>query len=173
MALEIERRFLVRGEDWRRHVLWRQPLEQGYLPSSTASMTLRVRRGGAGEAWFTLKFPGEGIARHEFEYAIPEADAGALLERCSAALSKCRYGLDLPGGEWVLDVFEGLNRPLVIAEVELEVAEQALEIPPWCVEEITALASFSNAALSLEPFSRWPAEQQRHWLQLLDPQEAA
>ena len=172
MALEIERRFLVRGESWRKHVLWSQRLEQGYLPSTSASMTLRVRRAGPGDAWFTLKFPGEGIARHEFEYAIPEADARALLERCPAALSKCRYGLDLPGGEWVLDVFEGLNSPLVIAEVELEGAEQSLVIPPWCVEEITALGVFSNAALSQDPFSGWPTLEQQRWLQLLDGQEA-
>ena len=172
MALEIERRFLVRGESWRQHSLWSQRLEQGYLPSSSAAMTLRVRRAGPENAWFTLKFPGEGIARHEFEYAIPEADARALLERCPAVLSKCRYGLDLPGGEWVLDVFEGLNSPLVIAEVELEEPDQSLRIPPWCVEEITALGAFSNASLSQDPFSGWPAPEQQRWRQLLVNQEA-
>ncbi|MFZ9750239.1 MAG: CYTH domain-containing protein [Vulcanococcus sp.] len=163
MALEIERRFLVRGEGWRQHSLWSQPLVQGYLPGSAQGMTLRVRRGGAGEAWLTLKFPGEGIARHEFEYAIPEADAEPLLDRCTAVLSKCRHGLNLPGGEWVLDVFEGPNSPLVIAEVELEQADQAIEIPAWCVQEITGLATFSNAALSAEPFAHWPLPEQERW----------
>ena len=163
MALEIERRFLVSGQQWRDVVSWQRDFAQGYFPNSSAAMTSRVRLAGTEEAWLTLKFPAGGIARQEFEYPIPGADALALLERCEAKLIKRRFGLDLPGGDWVLDVFEGENAPLVIAEVELEQADQAVEIPHWCQREITGLGTFSNAALASHPFARWSEKEQAPW----------
>ena len=164
MALEIERRFLVSGSLWQAHVAWSAALRQGYLVSAAGGLTLRVRSDGAAQAWLTLKFPAAGIARQEFEYAIPPADAEALLQQCPEALSKQRHGLDLPGGDWVLDVFEAGNAPLVIAEVELEHADQAVPIPAWCAVEITGEGAFSNAALARRPFSQWPAEERQAWL---------
>jgi CYTH domain-containing protein len=164
MALEIERRFLVAGDAWRPHVSWSRRLQQGYLAGSADGITLRVRSDGTGAAWLTLKYPAAGIARHEFEYAIPPGDAAALLERSEARLLKCRYGLDLPGGEWVLDVFDAENAPLVIAEVELESEQQALELPVWCRREITGIGAFSNAALARRPFAHWSAEERDPWL---------
>ena len=159
MALEIERRFLVQGEAWRAHVIRQRRLQQGYLSASAEGFTTRVRSDGAGGAWLTLKAAAAqdqgGLVRHEFEYAIPEADAMALLELAPAALSKWRFGLDLPGGDWVLDVFEGANAPLVIAEVELPAPDQAVVVPPWCVREITGQGRFSNAALAVCPWNQW------------------
>lgn len=165
MALEIERRFLVAGDAWRRHVCWSAQLHQGYLAAAAEGLTLRVRRAGAEQAWLTLKFPAVGIAREEFEYAIPPADADALLQQCREAVHKWRHGLDLPGGDWVLDVFEAENAPLVIAEVELERADQPLELPPWCALEITGEGAFSNAALARFPFSSWEIRERERWLQ--------
>ena len=167
MALEIERRFLVCGEAWRPLVRWSQTLQQGYLAGSADGLTLRVRSDGGAGAWLTLKYPAGGIARQEFEYPIPPADAQALLERSATRVCKRRHGLALPGGEWVLDVFSDANAPLVIAEVELERAEQPLELPPWCSLEITANGEFSNAALAQRPFSAWTAAEQRPWLEAL------
>jgi CYTH domain-containing protein len=170
MALEIERRFLVAGEAWQQHRLWSAELRQGYLVSAAEGLTLRVRSDGQGSAWLTLKFPAGGIARQEFEYSIPEADASQLLEQCPVRLLKCRYGLSLPGGDWVLDVFAADNAPLVIAEVELESADQPLVIPPWCSTEITGLGAFSNAALAAHPFGRWSESEREPWLQRLSAQ---
>ncbi|MFZ9850949.1 MAG: CYTH domain-containing protein [Vulcanococcus sp.] len=167
MALEIERRFLVCGEAWKAHVRWSAALRQGYLVSGATGPTLRVRSDGEGSAWLTLKFPAAGIARQEFEYAIPPADAEALLLQCPEALEKNRHGLDLPGGDWVLDVFEGGNAPLRIAEVELEQADQAVVIPPWCAVEISGDGRFSNAALARHPFVHWSAEERAPWLQAM------
>ena len=166
MALEIERRFLVAGEAWRSLVAWSQVLDQGYLVASATGPTLRVRAGGA-QAWLTLKLAANGIARHEYEYAIPCADALALLDHCGRKLVKQRYGLTLPGGDWVLDVFEAANAPLVIAEVELERHDQAVAIPSWCVREITGEGAFSNAALASHPFSQWPIREQEPVLRCL------
>ncbi len=172
MALEIERRFLVAGEAWRSHVRWSRNLQQGYLAGSADGLTLRVRSDGDEAAWLTLKYPASGIARHEFEYAIPPQDADALLERSAARVLKQRHGLDLPGGDWVLDVFSGDNAPLVIAEVELESEQAAVAIPPWCSREITGIGAFSNAALAQRPFQHWPPEEQRPWLLNLQTQQA-
>jgi CYTH domain-containing protein len=173
MALEIERRFLVCGEAWRPLVRWSRSLQQGYLAGAADGLTLRVRSDGADGAWLTLKYPAFGIARHEFEYAIPPADAGALLERSGALVCKHRHGLALPGGDWVLDVFSGANAPLVIAEVELEQADQGIALPPWCSLEITAHGQFSNAALAQRPFASWDAAEQRPWLEALGLSAAA
>jgi adenylate cyclase len=164
MALEIERRFLVCGDAWRPLVRWQSQLRQGYLVSGAEGLTLRVRSDGQGSAWLTLKYPAAGIIRHEFEYTIPAADAEALLARSTETLCKCRHGLDLPGGDWVLDLFDADNAPLVIAEVELSAPDQPLQLPPWCVLEITGVGAFSNAALARRPFARWTAAEQAPWL---------
>lgn len=188
MALEIERRFLVAGEAWLPLVAWSQDLEQGYLLASADGPTLRVRSSRArasaspgrteapaspgslvsgAEAWLTLKLAATGIARHEYEYAIPPGDGLALLDHCGSKLVKRRHGLSLSGGDWVLDVFEAANAPLVIAEVELEREDQPVTIPPWCVREITGEGAFSNAALASRPFEQWPSEEREPVLQSL------
>jgi CYTH domain-containing protein len=119
------------------------------------------------EAWLTLKLAATGIARHEYEYAIPPGDGLALLDHCGSKLVKRRHGLSLSGGDWVLDVFEAANAPLVIAEVELEREDQPVTIPPWCVREITGEGAFSNAALASRPFEQWPSEEREPVLQSL------
>jgi len=178
MALEIERRFLVgAGPDgspppWRAHVTWEARLQQGYLSAAADGFTTRVRSDGCGGAWLTLKCgapASDGLVRHEFEYPIPMADAEALLELCPSALRKWRYGLDLPGGDWVLDVFEDANAPLVIAEVELASPTQPVAVPPWCVQEITGQGRFSNAVLAGTPLAAWPAGERQSLLALLHP----
>ena len=187
MALEIERRFLVQGDDWRQHIRWQARLQQGYLVAAADGVTVRVRSASGvpavAGAWLTLKArPGglpaaavalpEGLVRQEFEYPIPDGDAEALLALAPQRLSKCRYGLDLPGGEWVLDVFEAENAPLVVAEVELtptswERSLVELEPPAWCILELTGRHELSNAALARAPLAHWPAAQRQELLEAL------
>ena len=168
------------GQGWRPHVRWQARLRQGYLLSGAAGLTLRVRTSeplaGAGlpaAAWLTLKAPPPpsqlpspvapavapaqalALSRLEFEYPIPAADAQALLELAPHQLLKCRYGLDLAGGDWVLDVFEAGNAPLVVVEVELEAADQQVSLPPWCGKEVTGRHELSNAALAARPLALW------------------
>jgi CYTH domain-containing protein len=190
LALEIERRFLVAGDQWRRHSRWQQRLRQGYLVAAADGLTLRVRISQplaeghqplAGSqpipaAHLTIKAaPPEGSAgaaltRVEFEYPIPLADAETLLKLSSAWLIKRRYGLELPGGDWVLDVFEGDNSPLVVAEVELASADQPLQLPSWCVKELTGHHGLSNAALARHPLARWSPEQRQALLMPSNPE---
>lgn len=184
MPLEIERRFLVRGEQWRAHVRWRAQLQQGYLTAAAASptgLTVRVRRAGQ-QAWLTVKAraaagtAAAGVAvgadwvRQEFEYGIPVADAEQLLLVAPQQLSKWRHGLDLPGGEWVLDVFEGANAPLVVAEVELTDPDQPLEVPDWCALELTGRHELSNAALAHTPLAQWSSARRQELLAWMAPQ---
>ena len=192
VALEIERRFLVVGDGWRHHSLWERSLRQGYLVAAEG-LTLRVRTssplgeprapkaagfGGrvesalqpASEAFLTLKAPpppgfsGPALGRLEFEYPIPLADGEDLLGLAAASLRKRRHGLDLANGDWVLDVFECDNAPLVLAEVELASADQGVVIPTWCGREITDRHDLSNAALAHHPFAHWREAEQRELL---------
>jgi len=169
MALEIERRFLVHGEHWREAICWQAQLQQGYLVSGPQGFTVRVRMASTTtklvqgepaeqEAWLTLKTAGSasGLVRQEFEYPIPLEDARSLLDLAPSQLSKWRYGLNWLGGDWVLDVFEGRNAPLVVAEVELQDPQQHVPIPACCVLELTGCPSLSNAALAHHPLAQWP-----------------
>jgi CYTH domain-containing protein len=196
MAEEIERRFLVQGDQWRRHVLWSARLQQGYLARGPGGLVLRVRSRESiqsldgdstleptAAAWITIKAgiqtgpgqsalsdtgPGDAgaLRRLEFEYPVPVSDAAALLALTPSRLSKCRHGLDLPGGEWVLDEFEGANAPLVVAEVELDRVAQQVEVPSWCVTEITHRRELSNAALASRPLQLWGEERKAELLSL-------
>jgi adenylate cyclase len=178
MGLEIERRFLVVSPAWRRHVSWQRQLQQGYLSQAGGGLTLRVRISSAppqpAASWLTLKAPPphshagpDGLVRQEFEYPIPLEDAQALLALTTQQVSKQRYGLALDGGDWVVDVFQGANHPLVVAEVELDHAEQSLVLPSWCGLELTGRHELSNAALADRPFSCWAAEQRQPLLNAL------
>ncbi|MFZ0409710.1 MAG: CYTH domain-containing protein [Cyanobium sp.] len=181
MALEIERRFLVVGPGWRSHVRWQASLQQGYLLQGADGLTVRVRirealTKDAAMAWLTLKAapsrtgaaaddrPGLALSRLEFEYAIPLDDAQALLALAPHRLCKCRYGLDLAGGDWVLDVFEADNAPLVVAEVELDDPEQPVIPPSWCGLELTGRHELSNAALAARPLALWSESERQQLL---------
>ena len=154
MALEIERRFLVNSELWKALVRRSEPLDQGYISHGAERVTVRVRR-AAEQAWLTLKArTASATVRQEFEYPIPVADAEALLALTPRRIEKTRHHLSLSGGTWVVDEFHGANAELVIAEVELEQADSALELPAWCGEEITSRGDLSNAALAEQPWTQ-------------------
>ena len=163
MALEIERRFLVAADGWRNLAGDPQPLRQAYLAASPDGVTVRVRLRGVDQAWLTLKAPADasGLVRHEFEYAIPVADAEALWSLAPHRLAKTRYQLELDGGDWVVDCFDAENAPLLIAEVELPQADTPLEIPHWCGQEITGDGRWSNAQLAHQPLQDW-SDDDRH-----------
>ena len=168
MGLEIERRFLVRTTGWQSQVCTSAHLSQGYISISPHGVTTRVRHDHA-RGWLTLKAPIAAAAtpatapirRWEFEYVIPLGDARRLLEHCAYQLSKERHGLNLPGGAWVVDCFAGANRGLVLAEVELERSDAAVELPPWLGPEVTDDGRLSNAALARHPWRQWREEEKQ------------
>jgi adenylate cyclase len=154
MGREIERKFLVRGDGWRpgaRTVFYRQ----GYLLAE-AGRTIRVRVQGD-QAFLTIKGRTETIARLEYEYPIPVADAHEMLERLCRQpfVEKYRSTIEHAGMTWEVDEFLGENQGLIVAEVELESEDQVVERPEWVGEEVTHDPRYLNANLATYPFARW------------------
>ncbi len=152
MPLEIERKFLVKGNDWKiDHGVW---ISQGYL-NRDKERTVRVRIAGE-NAFLTVKGLNTGTTRQEFEYEIPVADAEQLLKICEGSLiEKTRYKVDHADMTWEIDEFHGVNEGLVIAEIELEDEEQTFTRPEWLGTEVTADSRYFNSNLAERPYSSW------------------
>jgi len=150
MPVEIERKFLVVGDGWRPLSRSSQRYRQGYLSLGPAS-TVRVRRAGP-VAFLTVKGDGQ-IARAEFEYGIPIEDAEAMLAGlCHRPLvEKTRHEVWHAGLLWQVDEFEGCNKGLVLAEVELAALDQPVELPSWVGREVTDDPRYRNSELSQRP----------------------
>lgn len=154
MGTEIERKFLVKGDDWRA-IASGQIYCQGYILAEQGK-TVRVRIIGD-QGYLTIKGPTSGITRSEFEYPIPVDDAQELLQTlCQPPLiQKTRY--KIPWGEliWEIDEFFGENQGLILAEVELHDADQAVNLPPWIGAEVSHDPRYYNSNLAKHPFSQW------------------
>jgi adenylate cyclase len=150
MGIEIERKFLVRGEGWRALARAATPMRQGYLAVGGPDLPgVRIRIAGE-TAVLTVKGPG-GKVRAEFEYPVPVADAEAMLALCPfAVLAKTRWEVPYGGHLWTVDEFSApaALAGLLLAEVELAAEEVAPELPDWLGEEVTEDARYSNAALA-------------------------
>lgn len=154
MGKEIERKFLVRDDSWRRKAAGVHYC-QGYL-SSQPERSVRVRIAGT-QGLLTIKGPSQGAQRDEFEYKIPLADATYLLNHlCEQPLiEKTRYTVPHDAHSWQVDVFEGENRGLVVAEIELSKEDEQISLPPWIGGEVTHDSRYFNASLTKKPFSSW------------------
>lgn len=157
MAQEIERKFLVIGDDWQ--ALGQGRLyRQGYIPTVDAR-TVRVRVIDT-EGYITLKGPAKDLVRLEFEYPIPITDAeDMLLHLCDAPLiEKRRYRIPIDDVVWEVDQFLGANQGLVLAEVELSDPQQAVTLPAWIGQEVTHDKRYFNSYLARHPFQTWPID---------------
>jgi CYTH domain-containing protein len=155
MGTEIERKFLVRDDSWRGEAGRVSHLRQGYIAIDGGNAA-RVRTDGE-RAWLALKGPADGLARPEFEYAIPLADADGLLAICRERVVEKRRHIVVRGGSrWEIDEFMGHNAGLVLAELELATADQVFERPEWLGPEVSSDPRYTNAALSTHPFGAWP-----------------
>jgi len=155
VSREIERKFLVRSDGWRPGPEGTRQ-RQGYL-AITAATTVRVRVAG-GRATLTIKGAQVGLTRPEYEYAIPPADAEAMLgSLCGLVVEKTRYLREHAGRTWEVDVFHGLNEGLVTAEVELESEADEVDIPPWAGEDVSHDVRYRVAWLAGHPYGEWKA----------------
>ena len=149
MGTEIERKFLV-VDPTIVEGLTGTVIRQGYL-SRVSERTVRVRRKGA-RGVITIKGASVGAARSEWEYEIPADDADAMLAICEGGVvDKIRYVIDVGGRTWEVDVFEGANHGLVMAEVELDREDAVVEVPAWAGREVTDDPRYYNASLSRDP----------------------
>lgn len=154
MGVEIERKFLVLGEEWK-SLGEGTLLRQGYL-SSQAERVVRVRIEGD-RAVMTIKGKSAGATRGEWEYPLPMEDARVFLDQlCERPIiEKIRYRIVHDGMTWEVDEFMGENAGLVVAEIELESEGQRFAKPDWIGEEVTDDARYYNSNLLKHPYSQW------------------
>lgn len=156
MAIEIERKFLVVGDDYRRLAHSSDRIIQGYLCRQNGnSVRLRVR----GEhGYLTIKGPSldGGLSRYEWEREIPQAEAEELLRLCQGpCIDKRRYLVEWGGHTFEVDEFYGDNDGLVVAEIELTDKDELFERPPFLGREVTGEARYYNSHLTRFPYKDW------------------
>jgi len=154
MGEEIERKFLISGEVWREKAEGTR-YRQGFL-STEPERIVRVRVAGP-RGSITVKGKNVGARRAEFEYEIPVADAERMLDTlCKRPLiEKVRYTLAIGPHTWEIDVFEGDNAGLVVAEIELSREDEAFERPDWVGNEVTEDPRYFNSNLVANPYRTW------------------
>jgi len=154
MALEIERKFLVIDDSWKPQVVRSHVLKQGYLASSPGP-TIRIRTSDE-SAFLTIKGKTIGFSRVEFEYEVPMEEALDLLKlSANTPIEKTRYIIKADGHVWEIDVFEGANQGLVLAEVELRSEDEQVVLPSWIGSEVSHDSRYFNSYLSQNPFNEW------------------
>ncbi len=154
--LEIERKFSVKSTNFLANAKESYKITQGYL-NTDKNRTVRVRIKG-NKGFITVKgiSSANGLSRFEWEKEILVDDAKALLMLCEDfVIDKTRYLIPFGIVVFEVDVFEGANEGLVIAEVELETTDQQFDKPEWLGEELTGDERFYNAYLSNVPFTSW------------------
>jgi adenylate cyclase len=158
MALEIERKFLLKDERWRALAHERTLLRQGYL-ANTERCSVRVRLAGE-QGWLSVKAMTPGIARAEYEVPIASADAAAMLEQlCLGPLiEKWRHLVVYENHQWEIDEFLGENAGLVVAEIELDSEHDEFARPAWLGAEVTADVRYYNFRLATAPYRHWRGE---------------
>ena len=154
MSDEIERKFLVRGDAWQTGATT-SAFRQGFL-STEPERTVRVRVAD-GRGWLTVKGLSVGARRAEYEYEIPPDDAALMLETlCKRPLiEKVRHRLVVGEHTWEIDVFEGDNAGLVVAEIELAAEDEEFERPTWLGREVTGDPRYFNSSLVQHPYKSW------------------
>ena len=154
MALEIERRFLIKNDNWKEFITKKVYIEQGYLSKSLDDWIIRIRFTGKNSK-IALKKYIKGFTNFEFEYSIPRSDAETIISNLSSTIKKERFFLEVEKKSWIVDCFKENNYPLEIAEIELSNEEEDLFLPSFISKEITGLTHYSNFSLANNPFSQW------------------
>ena len=155
MAVEIEHKFLVRDERWRREVERSVRMRQGYL-TSDARCSVRVRIAGD-QGHLNVKSGTLGIQRSEYEYPIPLAEAEEILDNLceQPLLEKTRHFVRFGGHLWEIDEFEGDNAGLIVAEVELSRTDEPFDQPDWLGADVSHDIRYYNSQLARHPYRTW------------------
>ena len=154
MALEIERRFLIKSDNWKKFITKKIYIEQGYLSNSLDGWIIRIRFTG-NDFKIALKKHIESFTSFEFEYLIPRSDGEKIMSNLTNTIKKERFFLEVEKKSWIIDCFKEKNYPLEIAEIELSSEDEDLSIPSFISKEITGLTQYSNFSLTKKPFSKW------------------
>ena len=154
MTLEIERRFLIKDDNWKKFITKKIFIEQGYLSKKLDDWIIRIRFNGK-DFKIAIKKHIENFTNFEFEYCIPQKDGETIMSNLSNTIKKERFFLEVEKKSWTIDCFKENNYPLEIAEIELSKEEEDLNLPSFISKEITGLTNYSNLSLAQKPFSEW------------------
>lgn len=145
--MEIERKFLLKNDEWRKLVSKTIQMKQGYI-CSDPEKTIRIRITDA-NAYITLKGKGTSLSHPEYEYEIPQKDAEEMFSLfCQkASLEKARHIVGYKSHIWEIDEFYGRHKGLVLAEVELKDENEVVELPDWVDREVTGNPRYYNSNL--------------------------
>ena len=154
MALEIERRFLIRNDKWKEFITKKVFIEQGYLSKSLDEWIIRIRSTDK-DFKIALKKHIKNFTSFEYEYSIPRSDGEKILTNLTNTIKKERYFLKIKKKSWIIDCFKENNYPLEIAEIELCNEKEDLILPSFISKEVTGLKQYSNFSLTNKPFSKW------------------
>lgn len=156
MAVEIERKFLVSSDSWRAEVRKSSYYRQGYLSTMEGNASVRVRISDE-HANINIKSMTLGVLRQEYEYAIPMEDAREMLDNlCTGpVIEKTRYLVDHGDHTWEIDVFDGDNAGLIVAEIELGAEDEAFALPEWAGREVSDDKRYYNVHLAQHPYKEW------------------
>ncbi len=155
MGIEIEKKFLLANDNWRKQVEKSIQFSQGYLVGSEKS-SVRIRIEGD-KSNLNIKGATLGVRRQEFEYPIPMDDARELLATLCAEplIEKTRHYIHIGEHVWEIDEFAGDNEGLIVAEVELNDENESIEIQDWVGQEVSGDKRYYNAMLIKNPYKNW------------------
>jgi len=151
---EIERKFLVTGDEWRQGAK-KASYRQGYLClGPPAAVRVRI---ADGKATLNIKEATADISRAEFEYGIPVDEAESILAHLITGnvIEKTRYTIAYADRSWEVDVFHGPNEGLVLAELEIDSEADVVALPPWVGEEVSNDPRYFNTHLAAHPYPEW------------------
>tara|TARA_Y100000739_G_C20228769_1_gene293414 strand:- start:67 stop:555 length:489 start_codon:yes stop_codon:yes gene_type:complete len=154
MALEIERRFLIKNDKWKKFITHKILLEQGYLSYTLEDWIIRIRFDGI-HYKIALKKHIKNFTNYEYEYLIPNSDGEKIMTTPTKTIKKERFFLEVDQQNWIIDCFKDKNFPLEIAEIELNEEKEDFILPSFLSREITGLKFFTNLSLTKHPFSEW------------------
>ena len=151
---EIERKFLVRDDSFISQAVSSERIAQGYLCARRVTARLRIY---GDKAFLTFKGKSKdgGLSRFEFERQIPLGCGESLLARCNSVVEKRRYIVPFEGYTWEVDLFEGLNEGLALAEVEMADVNETPQLPEWVWTEVTSDYHYRNSFLAMRPYKTW------------------
>ncbi|MDH6267021.1 adenylate cyclase [Rhizobium sp. SG_E_25_P2] len=148
MPKEIERKFLIDSDEWRKNADGGKKMRQAIILSEP-DRSVRVRLIDGKRARLTVKIDCDTFSRHEFEYEIPMSDAREMLQLANgSAIVKTRYEVPFKGFVWEVDVYEGAFAGLIVAEVEMKSEKDKPPLPPWVGIEVSDDRRFSNRAIA-------------------------
>ena len=153
---EIERKFLINNLNFIKESFDHNRIEQGYL-NSNKDRAVRVRIKN-NHGFLTIKGSSNesGTTRFEWEKEIPVAEAKQLIAICEpGVISKTRYLVNVNQHTFEVDVFDGDNKGLIIAEIELNSENETFEKPEWLGKEVTGEVKYYNSQLSKNPYKNW------------------